>query len=286
MGYFIGIDGGGTGCRVAVADPSGKQLGRAEGGAANIATDLARAQANILETTARAFDAAGVHRSRMGSSSAVLGLAGANLQDARMRLLANLPFARQRVVSDGETTLVGAIGPEDGVIGALGTGSVYASQTGGVFRQLGGWGFQLGDDGSGARLGRDMLHRAILAHDSIVPHSPLTREIMAEYQGSPRALVDAARGFSPKDFGQFAPRIVAAADANDANAEAIMAQHTALVRKSLNAAGFAPTRAFCMLGGLGPIFLARLPERYRSAARTPRGTALDGAVAMAVLAFA
>ncbi len=281
MGYFIGVDGGGTGCRVAVADRAGKVRGQAKGGAANIATNLDTARSNILSTIQQAFDNADITRDHMATSTAVLGLAGANLGDFRQRLLASLPFAQSDIVSDAETTLVGAIGEADGIIGALGTGSVYGRRQKGIFTQLGGWGFRLGDDGSGARLGRDMLHRAILAYDNIVPHSPLTREIIAEYQGSPRLLIEQARSFTPKDFGHLAPRIVAASKAGDANAEAIMAQHTEIVRKSLDAIGFDPAKAFCMLGGLGSVFLARLPARYQQAAHTPLGNALDGAVTLA-----
>lgn len=281
MGYLIGVDGGGTGCRVAVADLAGHVLGRAEGGAANIATNLERARSNILETVAKAFENSNLPSEAQARSTAVLGLAGANLGTYREQLLKTLPFLRSNIISDAETTLVGAIGEENGCIGALGTGSVYGRRENGVFTQLGGWGFLLGDDGSGARLGRDMLHLAILAHDNIASHTPLTREIIAEYQGSPLKLIEAAKGFTPGEFGRFAPRIVAAAKAGDTNAEAILAQHTIIVRESIDAIGFDPDRAFCMLGGLGPVFLERLPERYQAAARTPLGNALDGALSLA-----
>ncbi len=281
MSYYLGVDGGGTGCRVALATGDGQVIARAQGGAANIATDLEAARANILATIRQAFDKAEVGFGNTARTVAVLGLAGANLGDYRQRLLARLPFAKAAIVSDAETTLVGAIGAADGVVGALGTGSVYGRRVNGVFTQLGGWGFLLGDDGSGARLGRDMLHRAILAHDGLVPHSPVTREILADYQGTPRALVEAAQAFTPKDFAQLAPRIVTAADSGDENAEAIMACHTALVRKSLDAVGFDPEKSFCLLGGLGPTFLKRLPARYQNAAQTPLGNALDGALTLA-----
>jgi len=281
MDYIIGVDGGGTGCRVAVAKRAGPMLGQAKGGAANIATNLVSARANILGAVEQAFENAGISPEKIAASAAVLGLAGANLGDFSTQLLATLPFAKSDIISDAETTLVGAIGEADGIIGALGTGSVYGRRENGVFTQLGGWGFRLGDDGSGARLGRDMLHRAILAFDNILPHSPLTREIIEEFQGSPRALIEQARSFTPKDFGAFAPRIVGAAKAGDENAEAIMAQHTEIVRKSLDAVGFEPGKAFSMLGGLGPVFLERLPARYKKAARTPIGNALDGALTLA-----
>jgi len=281
MSLIIGVDGGGSGCRVAVAKRPGHVLARAEGGAANIATDLKAARANILAAIARAFDKASIPEAEMATASAVLGLAGANLGESRAQLLATLPFANTDIISDAESTLIGAIGEADGIIGALGTGSVYAHRASGVFTQIGGWGFELGDDGSGARLGRDILHRAILAFDNIVPHSPLTIDIIADYQGSPRNLVDQVHHFIPKDFGRLAPRIVAAAADGDSNAEAVMAQHTEIIRRSLDAVGFEPSKAFCLLGGLGPVFLARLPKRYQDAAQAPLGNAVDGAVSLA-----
>ncbi len=281
MGYIIGVDGGGTGCRVAVANAAGKVLGRAEGGAANIATDPVAARSNILATVEQALENAGTGRDAMAGSTALLGLAGANLGDYRARLLPTLPFARAEIVTDAETTLVGALGEADGCIGAIGTGSVFGRRQNGVFSQIGGWGFLLGDDGSGARLGRDLLHFSLLAHDGLMPHSSLTKEIMTEFQGSPSEMVEQAKGFTPGDFGRFAPRIVAAAKAGDDHAETILATHTDRVRQSLDAAGFDPAHAFCMLGGLGQVYLARLPARYRAAARPPLGNALDGALAMA-----
>ena len=282
MSYIIGVDGGGTGCRVAVANSAGAVLGRAEGGAANIATDFDFARANILQTVASAFENAGLPQAEIGAATAVLGIAGANLGDFNARLLASLPFAKTRVISDAETTLVGAMGEVDGVIGAIGTGSVFGRREHGVFTQIGGWGFLLGDDGSGARLGRDILHLTILASDGLLPHSPLTRAIIDEFEGSPLNLVDRAQAYTPKEFGQFAPRIVAAANDSDEHAESILMRHTEIVRKSIDAAGFDEAKSFCMLGGLGKVFLKRLPPRYQKAASTPLGNALDGAVTLAL----
>ncbi len=48
MDLIIGVDGGGSGCRVAVADAAGTVLARAEGGPANIATDPEGADRSIL----------------------------------------------------------------------------------------------------------------------------------------------------------------------------------------------------------------------------------------------
>ena len=48
MVLLLAVDGGGSGCRALVADPSGRILGRGQGGAANILTDLDTARDNIL----------------------------------------------------------------------------------------------------------------------------------------------------------------------------------------------------------------------------------------------
>jgi predicted amino acid-binding ACT domain protein len=55
----LGIDGGGTSCRAAVAGLNGKIVGRAKSGAANIRTDLTGARANIVEAARLAFVDAG-----------------------------------------------------------------------------------------------------------------------------------------------------------------------------------------------------------------------------------
>ena len=53
--------------------------------------------------------------------------------------------------------LEGAIGDGDGAMAILGTGTAYMVRRNGEARPIGGWGFQVGDQGSGARIGRDLL---------------------------------------------------------------------------------------------------------------------------------
>jgi hypothetical protein len=43
----------------------------------------------------------------------------------------------------------GALGPGDGTVAAIGTGSFFGRRSGGAYRYLGGWGYQLGDEASG-----------------------------------------------------------------------------------------------------------------------------------------
>jgi glucosamine kinase len=277
MQLYLGVDGGGTGCRAAVAYASGRVLGRADGGSANIWTDPEGARASILAVADAALAAAG--RSGLGALRAVLGLAGANVPEAAARLAGRLPFAEARVESDAVIALKGALGEDDGVVAALGTGSVFGVQRAGAVRMVGGWGFLLGDQGSGARMGRALLEAALLGHDGVGPASQLGAAVVAE-AGGPAGLVAFARDARPADFAAFVPRILAA-EAGDSLAAAVVGEAEAAIAATIDRLLGGERLPICFLGGLGPVFAARLAGRYAGLIREPRGTALDGALAMA-----
>lgn len=270
MQYFLGIDGGGTGCRAAVCDASGQILGQATSGPANVMSDPGTAWANILAAADQAAQAAGV---RARDLHAVLGLAGANTAKRSVEL----PFASARVVSDAEIALNGALAGQDGIAATVGTGSVFACQSGGVVRVIGGWGLVLGDEASGAWMGRELLSQAVRAADGLVPLSPLLAEVTADL-GGPEAIVRFAKDARPVDFGRFAPRIVAAPA--DPVAADILADADRWVCRYIDQlqTGALP---LCFLGGLGAVFAARLAPRYPGLIRPSAGTALDGALRLA-----
>ncbi|RUZ84640.1 BadF/BadG/BcrA/BcrD ATPase family protein, partial [Mesorhizobium sp. M7A.F.Ca.US.006.01.2.1] len=175
MNFVLGIDGGGTSCRAALATADGTVIGRAKSGAANIRTDLTGARSNIVEAARQAFLAAGQDAELIPQTPAILGLAGANVGTYRQQLEAILPFSISRVETDAEIALEGAVGSGDGAMAILGTGTAYMARRQGKSRAIGGWGFQVGDQGSGARIGRDLLEQTLLAYDGVREGSPLTQ---------------------------------------------------------------------------------------------------------------
>jgi glucosamine kinase len=279
MQLFLGVDGGGTGCRAAVADAAGAILGRGAAASANILSDPEGARANILAAARSALAGAGAG-DEFEDVRAVLGLAGANVATAVARLRAGLPFAHVAVESDAVIALKGALGEGDGIAATIGTGSVFARQQGGVVAMIGGWGFVLGDQGSGARMGRALLEAALLAHDGLGAATPLMGTLIAE-AGGPEALVAFARTAAPADFAAFAPRIVAAAGAGDPVAGAILDEAAEAVGAAIARLQTEPPLPVCFLGGLGPVFAERLAPRYSGLTRAPLGSALDGALALA-----
>ena len=271
MALFMGIDGGGTGCRAAVCDAAGRRLGEAAGGPANITSDVATARANILAAARAALPAA----ADLTGVTAVMGLAGANVAGVVAEFRQGLPFARVRIVTDAVTAVAGALGESDGVVAAIGTGSVFAMQRAGRFTQIGGWGAVLGDEGSAAWLGRALLARCLRAFDGFAPMTPLLTATLDEC-GGPDGAVAFARDASPAAFGTLAPRLT---DSDDPSAKAIMAAGEAEVAAAIALLQGTAPLPVVFLGGLGPVYAARLDGRWPVA--QPRGSALDGALWLA-----
>lgn len=285
MGFVIGIDGGGTSCKAALASADGRILARARSGAANIHSDFDGARANIVEAARLAFVEAGENPELLPKTPAVLGLAGANVGLNGERLRASLPFAGCDVETDALIALEGAVGEGDGGIAILGTGTAYLARSAGKLREIGGWGFVVGDQASGARLGRDLLEETLLAHDGIRPGSPLTQAALDRFDGDPRKLVAFTVSAKPGDFGGFAPLVLEHDGAGDAVARTIMQRAIIAIECSIDALGLAFDLPVCLLGGLAGAYAPRLSQPYRARLRTPLQDALGGAVALAARRF-
>ncbi|MBA3909777.1 MAG: ATPase [Rhodobacter sp.] len=278
MTLYLGIDGGGTGCRAAVAEASGRILGEGHAGPANIASDLDAARANILAATTEALTmalgSAQVART-LPTLSAGLGLAGANAAGVPDRLRATLPFARLRVETDAIAAVKGALRDRDGIVAALGTGSVFARQTGGVIRQIGGWGLVLGDEGSGAWLGRAALRMALRAAEGFIAQTPFLRQLHEDFGGT-EGVIAFSLSANPADFAALAPRILGA---DDPAAQTLLAKAAEEVTASIAVLQSGHPLPVTFIGGLGPAYASRLAGRWPIAPAL--GSALDGALLLA-----
>ncbi|WP_439627806.1 BadF/BadG/BcrA/BcrD ATPase family protein [Shinella sp.] len=280
--YILGIDGGGTSCRAAVADPHGVILGRGKSGAANILTDPNNAIISITEAAKAAYRDAGFDEAGVAGASAFLGLAGTNVGDLTRYVHDRLPFRHTDIDSDGLIALQGAIGDEDGAVAILGTGSIYMGRKNNVVRYIGGWGFTVGDLGGGARVGHALLQEALLAHDGVIPRSGVTEAVLDEFKHDPRGIVEFARLSKPGDFGRYAPLVFDHARQGDPQAIAIVKAGAASVNASLDAImALAGAPRLCLLGGLAPLYPEWLSERHRSILVEAEADALTGAVALA-----
>ncbi len=281
-GFFIGIDGGGTGCRAAIADANGLVLGEGRSGAANIVTDMDGAVHHVMEAAVRGFEAAGIDPLELSQSSAVLGLAGANLDTTVSAVQVRMPFAQCSVETDALIAAHGALADRDGAVAILGTGSVFARKRGDTVHTIGGWGFVVGDQGAGATLGRSLLYEALLAHDRVRPGSEVTSRVLSEFGNDPKAVSAFAQAATPGDFARYAPIIFDAASADDPVALRILTRAAAEVDEMLRVVLDGSDRRLCLLGGLGRLYENWLAEEHQRCVVPPVGDALAGATQLAV----
>ncbi len=282
MKYIVGVDGGGSTCRLALADRRGHILGQAKSGPANIRTDLQGAYENIMSALHEAASQAGIPAEEAAAATAVLGLAGGNVGDYAQRLKSRLPFRDTIMVSDGTIAVYGALGDYDGVVGIVGTGSVFAIRREGRIRMIGGWGFQIGDLGGGARLGRQLLEETLLAYDDVRPSSPLTDKVLAEFEAEPGRLVEWVRDATPELYAGFVPMLTRAADEGDEVATAILDAGCRDVERMLRTILAEDIDRLCLLGGLASTYAQRLDANYRRLLKPALGDALQGAIQLAL----
>ena len=279
---LLGIDGGGSKCRARLCTLSGARLGEGTGGPANIRLGLDQSFASIFQATTQCMSQAGLSPSDFGRIVACLALAGASepseLDAARRR---KLPFGKAIFATDAQAACVGAHGGRNGGIIVVGTGSIGWGELDGQVHRIGGWGWPISDEGSGAWLGCEALRRSLWAHDGRIPWTPLLSSLFEKFRSDPHAIVRWMSGAMPRDFATFAPAIVEHASANDPVAVELMrlaAGHIDALARRLVAFG---VDRLCLAGSLAAAIEPWLEETTQHHLVAPLGDPVDGALQLA-----
>ena len=180
-GLVLGLDGGGTQTRAAVADLRGSISGSSTAGACNLAAvSPLEALTNARAAAEAALKESGGSRAEVISVCA--GVAGFSYTDRRalfaQSLQAAFPNARIAVEPDYVIALAGATGGTPGVIVIAGTGSAaYGENTAGETHRTGAYGYLIDDGGSGYGVGRGALAAVLAAADGTGQPTTLTERI-------------------------------------------------------------------------------------------------------------
>ena len=176
--YLIGVDGGGTGTRIAISGLDGVELARAEGGASALQQGIDKAWVNIGAAIAEGFAALGVAPDH-ARCAVGFGLSGVHNRAWAAEFETRNPgFGRIIVESDGFSTLLGAHNGAHGGIIAVGTGSIgEAWLPDGAHIEVGGWGFPTSDEGSGAYLGLKAINHVQRLFDGREPMTDFGRKL-------------------------------------------------------------------------------------------------------------
>lgn len=279
---FVGVDGGATRCRARVRDEGGRALAEASGAAANVHVDFARAVAVIRAVVGEALGKAGLGDAETNRVALGLGLAGVNDRIDAERVETAFPgYARVRAANDASTACIGAHAGADGGLVIAGTGSAAIARVAGRETIVGGRGFVLGDDGSGAHIGLDALRAAIRSYDGLGPESALTREILGRFGTDAVELVRWARAAAPGDYGAYAPLVFERAAHGDPVALAIVERAArGIGGLALRAAALGAARV-ALVGGVGEALRPWLAPEVAQLLTRPVHDATDGAILMA-----
>jgi len=221
--FLIGADVGGTKTAVAVSS-DGQIVGRADGPGAAVRPGRALASAStIIEVVRRALSTAG----RVTGDVLVVGAAGAGREAERSELrtaLRNENVASQVVVTtDIEIALEAAFADGPGIVVSAGTGSIAVGRDqAGKRHRIGGYGWQMGDEGSGYAIGRASLGAVSRAVDGRSPPTALSQRLLQATRSADfESLIRWAAGASPAEVAALAPHVLAVAKEGDPLAQGI-----------------------------------------------------------------
>jgi glucosamine kinase len=279
----LGLDIGGSkthailaevGTEAAVRDDGGttvpRQLAECTVGSANIASVGEEEAAAALDDLAARLGIG--DPANHGIDTVFAGAAGADTPAARERLtnLLSRRFPGAGIRVDHDTRIILAAGGlTAGTVLISGTGSAAWAKAGdGREARAGGWGYLLGDEGSGYAAARSAVRNALQESDDGLPAGPLTSQLLAQTGAAePAELLDLFyrrperrywAGLAGTVFGLAATDAVSAAIADDA------AQQLAGLALTVNRRlGTIPEDAPVLLAGGMLVNQASLARRVR-----------------------
>ena len=291
---LIGADVGGSKTAVGVSDGE-KMLARADGAGAAIRPGRALASAAVIaEVVRRGLAGAG----RLSGDVLYVGAAGAGREPEREELrkaLRGENLATTVMVStDIEIALAAMFDEGSGIVVSAGTGSVAVGRDrAGKQHRIGGYGWQMGDEGSGYAIGRAALGAVSRAADGRSPRTALSERVLtASRSDSFEALIRWAAGASPAEVAALAPHVLDVAAHGDPLAQGICdyaaRELTQLAVCLVPVMDLQLPVGVALTGGLlsadGPLrrsVLARLREDTNLAPIETRVDAVEGAIRLA-----
>lgn len=276
--FLVGIDGGGSSTRAHLTDAVGRWLGQGRAGPSSLRLGPQAAWQAVETARVAAFRAAGIEPAAVAQCAIGLGLAGVGVPAQTAAFLqAAPPFARLVLDSDAIAAVLGAHGGAAGVVVASGTGSVGAALgRDGSRRLIGGWGFPVGDEGSGAWLGlRAMQHTHHVA-DGQYADGALARAVRAVAGTDRQTLLDWCAGADAQRYAALAPLVFDAA-AEDPAAEALLARAAQALQALALALDLRAELPLALMGSIGERLAPRFGQATRSRLTAPLGDAAEGA---------
>lgn len=285
--YIIGVDGGGSGTRARLSSADGAVLGVGSSGPSALGQGVAQAWLHIQQAVTRAFENAGLVPAAPAECVLGLGLAGAHVATRRQAFMAAAPgFARVVLHDDGTTSLHGALQGRPGSVIACGTGSIgEALREDGTRVTVGGWGFGIGDEGSGAWLGLKAVRHAHRVQDGRAEAGPMARAIAGVIGRSREAMLGWGETAGQAEYARFAP-LVFDFEAEDPVAASLLAEAVRALELMAHALDPDARLPLVVTGTLGQRLKGRFAPALQARLVGAAGDSADGALLLARRALA
>lgn len=182
--WFIGIDGGGSKTRAAICNEAGQVGAIVVGESSN---PLSRSWGDVEATLRQLMDAVRIKAGAKEEEVAGLfiGLGGADRPQIKERIqLAFVDEWGERLLIDNDViaALYAGTWGQPGVVLLAGTGSIAcAFSKEGARHRVGGWGYLVGDEGSGFDLGKKAASAVLREYDGRGESTVLTQLFMDHY---------------------------------------------------------------------------------------------------------
>jgi len=222
-----GVDGGGSKTRVLLADEQGREVVSVEGPASAVRPGLVDHSVDVIAACVRDALAA-ANMTHVVPRILCAGVAGVGREPEREALwqaLAARELAEDVVVhTDAAIALDDAFGDGAGILLVSGTGSVaFGRGPDGTFARCGGWGPTIGDEGSGAWIGRRALNVASASSDGREPETALVNALLTAIEADdPAAMIRWAAEATPAQFARLAPVVLQVAATGDLRANSLL----------------------------------------------------------------
>ncbi len=224
MGFYLGIDGGGSKTDCMVGDEH-EVLGRGCAGTAKLArVDPGAARASLRAAIEQACAAAGIKPAVLDRTCYGLS-GGSNPQtaEAGRALVASIVGGAVEVLGDVHIALEAAFPGDSGVVVIAGTGSIACGRNDrGDTARAGGWGPGISDEGSGDWVGRAAVALALRAHDAGETTSFLPAIMNTWHLATYDDVVAYVRSTPPPDFAALFPSVAEHAAKGDDLARGIL----------------------------------------------------------------
>ena len=227
MDYIIGIDGGGTKTVGMLTTAIGKELVRTQAGPSNHHVVGTEQTKKVLNEIIRKLTE-NVDNTELDSIRFCLGMAGLGREEDRSiigRICDEIGIGKKRILThDAHIALVGGIGKLAGVIVISGTGSiVYGIDQYGQDARAGGWGYLLGDEGSGYDISIKGLQAVARSADKREPPTELTRLMLNKLAlNNPSDLIRWTHAANRDEIAELSKVVFDAVETGDKKAESII----------------------------------------------------------------